>query len=111
MKRCWEKKKLTIKQLNGALSPSWRVCSPISSILSSGFLLAFLWAPVARMCRCVHVTHLQLSSQCPVMLQVARTEPVHSATVRNYSHAIDTSAAPALMCFRGIRDKAARKSD
>ncbi len=54
MPRCWEKKETNNKAgVNRALS--WRVWRPISSILSSGYLLAFLWVPVARMCECVCV--------------------------------------------------------
>lgn len=108
MKRWWEKKEMNNKTaVNGALHWSCRVWRLMSSILSSWYLLAFFWAPVTSVC--ARVEELQLSLQRPITLQVARTEPIHRPTslFQCYRHI----SAPALMCFRGTRDKAGGKPD
>lgn len=78
--------------VNRALSWSCKLCSPISSRLSSGYLLAF-WCESVDECAQLHP-----SFQCAITVQVVGREPIHSGT--NLFHCYQHISPTALMCLR-----------
>lgn len=78
--------------MNRALSWSCKLCSPISSRLSSGYLLAFRCEPVEVRAQ------LHPSFQCAITVQVVGREPIHSGA--NLFHCYQHISTTAPMCLR-----------